>query len=300
MAVTGEEYVLLSLLEVLLSVRARGEPMRSAFIRARDSGMLDGIPGLVYARGDEDGVAEELVDTGMQRLLGDLDELPHPALGYGLLEPPEPRPTLSDQSLAGRTRSASTARSASLVLTFGCKFDCPYCPIPAYNQRQHRVKSGERIADEFDRLNREYGISYFFGADDNFFNDKQRDAGHRRDDWPAVRLDGRTFRKVVRWGTEVTVHDTLQMTRPPAAVRAGRRAGPVAGRRGHDRHAGQEGPERGQDDRGLPPAATARHLPDAHDDAPRRPAACTRRASPTACSTRSGCCARPGPSACRC
>ena len=36
----------------------------------------------------------------------------------------------------------------SLVLTFGCKFACPYCPIPAYNQRQYRVKSGERIADE--------------------------------------------------------------------------------------------------------------------------------------------------------
>jgi pyruvate-formate lyase-activating enzyme len=30
----------------------------------------------------------------------------------------------------------------SLVMTFGCKFSCAYCPIPAYNQRQHRVKSG--------------------------------------------------------------------------------------------------------------------------------------------------------------
>ncbi|MHC4718124.1 MAG: radical SAM protein, partial [Planctomycetota bacterium] len=87
-AVTGEEYVLLNLLEALLSVRADGEPMRSAFIRARDSGALDEIPGLVYARGDRDGVAEELVDTGIQRLVGDLDELPHPALGYRLLEPP--------------------------------------------------------------------------------------------------------------------------------------------------------------------------------------------------------------------
>src|SRR5436190_9069523 len=47
-AVTGEEYVLLSLIEALLSVRAEGESMRSAFFRARDSGALDGIPGLVY------------------------------------------------------------------------------------------------------------------------------------------------------------------------------------------------------------------------------------------------------------
>ena len=63
---------------------------------------------------------------------------------------------------------------SSLVLTFGCKFACPYCPIPAYNQRQHRVKSGERIAEEMCRLNKEYGLRYFFGADDNFFNDKAR------------------------------------------------------------------------------------------------------------------------------
>src|SRR5690349_12835894 len=39
-AVTGEEYVLLSLLEVLLTTRAAGESMRSAFFRARDAGAL--------------------------------------------------------------------------------------------------------------------------------------------------------------------------------------------------------------------------------------------------------------------
>src|SRR5579862_895417 len=39
-AVTGEEFVLLSLLEVLLSMRAAGESMRSVFHRARDCGAL--------------------------------------------------------------------------------------------------------------------------------------------------------------------------------------------------------------------------------------------------------------------
>src|SRR5206468_4156450 len=55
-AVTGEEYVLLSLIEALLSFRARGESLRSAFYRARDCGALDGIPGLVYPRGEREGV----------------------------------------------------------------------------------------------------------------------------------------------------------------------------------------------------------------------------------------------------
>ena len=128
-AVTGEEYVLLSLLEVLLSVRAEGESMRSAFLRARDSGALDGIPGLVYARTDARGVAEELVDTGIQRLLGDLDELPHPVLGYRLLEPPSRGETLAPEAMpADRVRKHS--RVASLVLTQGCRFRCRIARSP--------------------------------------------------------------------------------------------------------------------------------------------------------------------------
>src|SRR5258705_11487240 len=93
--VTGEEYVMLSLIEVLLSVRGRGESMRSAFVRARDSRALDDVPGLVYSRVGASGMPEELIDTGMQRLVGDIDYLPHPVLGYRLLEPPSRRATLS-------------------------------------------------------------------------------------------------------------------------------------------------------------------------------------------------------------
>ena len=85
--------------------------MRSGFLPRRDSGALDEIPGLVYPRGNIDGLAEELIDTGIQRLLGDLDELPDPVLGYRLLEPPSGRSTLGPQAAAGRIESASSARS---------------------------------------------------------------------------------------------------------------------------------------------------------------------------------------------
>ncbi|MHC4092128.1 MAG: radical SAM protein, partial [Planctomycetota bacterium] len=155
-AVTGEEYVFLSLLEALLSARARNESLRATFLRARNSGMLDDIPGLVYARSGDGGVAEELIDTGIQRLVGDLDELPHPVLGYRLLEPPSRATTLATRALE-TSQVARYSPIGSLVLTFGCKFACPYCPIPAYNQRQHRVKSGERIADEMTRVQSEFG-----------------------------------------------------------------------------------------------------------------------------------------------
>jgi radical SAM superfamily enzyme YgiQ (UPF0313 family) len=208
-AVTGEEFVILSLLEVLLDLRAPGESMRSVFYRARDSGALEGIPGLVYARGARQDVPEELIDTGIQRLLGDLDELPDPVLGYRLLEAPSRRATLDSKPLeAGRIRKLSPI--SSIVLTFGCKFACPYCPIPAYNQRQYRVKSGARIAEEMWHLNKEYGLRYFFGADDNFFNTRSRTLAIV-ETLASAEFEGKPLRKIARWHTEVTVHDTLQM-----------------------------------------------------------------------------------------
>ena len=208
-AVTGEEYVLLSLLEVLLSIRASGESMRSAFIRAREAGALDAIPGLVYAKGDRGGVPEALVNTGSQQLLGDLDELSDPVLGFRLLEAPSQGAELDIHAVpAGRVRKLSPL--VSIVLTCGCKFSCPYCPIPAYNQRQLRTKSGGRMAEEMWRLYKEYGVAYFFGTDDNFFNNKQRtlDIVQTLD---RAEFGGTRLRSKTRWMTEVTVHDTLQM-----------------------------------------------------------------------------------------
>ncbi|MCK4601975.1 MAG: radical SAM protein, partial [Phycisphaerae bacterium] len=222
-AVTGEEYVLLNLLEVLLSVRAGSESMRTTFLWARDSGLLDGIPGLVYAHGWRDGVAEELVDTGIQRLVRDLDELPDTAIGYRLLERSSGRPTLAARAIPAE-QIHRYSRIGGMVLTLGCKFACPYCPIPAYNQRQYRTKSGRRIAEEMVRLYREFGMRYFFGADDNFFNNKDRTL-EIVEIMAATKMDGKAFHKVFRWGTEVTVHDTLQMKDHLSVVRkAGVRA----------------------------------------------------------------------------
>ncbi len=222
-AVTGEEFVLLSLFEVLLSMRADNESMRSVFMRAKNSGALDDIAGLVYPRGERDGVAEELVDTGIQRLLGDLDELPHPALGFALLEAPSRLTTLAPKALAA-SKVRWNSPIVSLVMTFGCKFACPYCPIPAYNQRQHRLKSGNRIAEEMYRLNKEYGLKFFFGVDDNFFNNKQRTL-EIVEAIASAEYDGVPVRRYARWYTEVTVHDTLMMKEHlPLVRKAGCRA----------------------------------------------------------------------------
>jgi len=210
LVVTGEEFVWLSFLERLLEGRARGETVRAAFLRLRDRGDFDDIPGLCYARTDAAGVALEIVDTGVQRLLGDLDELPHPVAGYRLLERPSRRPTLAARALPDRlVRRHSPI--ASLVLTYGCKFRCPYCPIPAYNQRQHRRKSPGRIVDEMTTLYETFGMRLFFGTDDNFFNDHERTLAIVTALSDATVDGGRPLRRRVRWGTEATVHDTLQL-----------------------------------------------------------------------------------------
>jgi len=218
--VTGEEFVWLSLLEVLLTERGDGETMREVFLRVRDRGLLDGIPGLCYARTDQHGVALEIVDTGVQRLLGDLDELPSSVLGYRLLEAPGRRRTLAAQPLAtNRVRKHSPI--SSLVLTFGCKFRCPYCPIPAYNQRQHRLKSPERIREEMMALYTEYGFRLYFGTDDNFFNDHARALAILQELERARLPNGKRLARRIRWGTEATVHDTLQMRDNMSSVSGG-------------------------------------------------------------------------------
>lgn len=209
LAVTGEEYVLLSLLEVLLDYRAVGEGLRSAFDRARRDGALDAVPGLVYARTGSAGQAEELVDTGTQRLLGDLDELPDPLTGYLLLEPPGRQVGLAADPLPiGQVRRHTPI--GSVVMTLGCKFACPYCPIPAYNQRKLRFKSAGRIAEEVGRLHKELGLRFFFGADDNFLNDRGR-ALEIAQALAATEVTGVRIGRRVRWATEATVHDTLAM-----------------------------------------------------------------------------------------
>src|SRR5262249_26777300 len=113
-AVTGEEFVALELLNRLTEFRGRGQPMRQPFHRLRGSGLLDAIPGLVFVEGDEKARPERLVNTGIQRMVQDLDELPHPLVSLALIEPPHKRRSLSSRPLR-LERLRRHARIVSLV-----------------------------------------------------------------------------------------------------------------------------------------------------------------------------------------
>ena len=206
--VTGEEYVALDLLDRIVDHQAGGEHPRKTFHRLRRSGLLDDIPGLVYREGDEKDPLGRLIDTGIQRLVQDLDELPHPVVGLRLIEPKHRRRTLSSRPIHP-AKLHRYSGMISLVTTHGCKFHCPYCPIPAYNQFTFRWKSAERLRDEIARIAELTGINAFFGTDDNFFNNRETVEevflGLARG---TVR--GKRFRDAIFFGTEGTEYDVFK------------------------------------------------------------------------------------------
>lgn len=170
--VTGEAFVLLQLLDVILGQRRAEEPMPAAFRRARGSGALKEVPGLVYLDPKSESDQPVAANTGVQRLLRNLDELPVPDAGYRLVEPPHRRSTLSRSPCTARQMGRLSIIS-TLLATQGCKFHCSYCPIPAVNQRTWRHKSARRFAADIKHTYENFGIREFFGTDDNFFNDRQ-------------------------------------------------------------------------------------------------------------------------------
>src|SRR5438309_840518 len=206
--VTGEELVLLELLDRIMSFKSPGEHIRKTFHRLRRSGLLDDIPGLVFREGDEKAPLGRLINTGIQRMVQDLDELPHPIVGMGLIEPAHRRRSLSHRPLA-LDKVGKRASVIALVTTHGCKFHCPYCPIPAYNQFTFRYKSPERLRDEIKVLIERTGIAAFFGTDDNFFNSRDT----VEDAFSCLSkgtVGGKPFRDVVFLGTEATEFDVFK------------------------------------------------------------------------------------------
>jgi radical SAM superfamily enzyme YgiQ (UPF0313 family) len=206
--VTGEEFVALQLLDRLIEFRVGGEHLRKTFHRLRRSGLLDDIPGLVFREGDERAPLGRLIDTGIQRLVQNLDELPHPLRGLELLEPPHRRRSLSRKAIpVDKLNRYGTI--ISVVTTHGCKFHCPYCPIPAYNQFTFRFKSPEAVRDEIAVMAESTGISKYFGTDDNFFNNRET----VEDIFTAMArgtVHGKPFRDTIFFGTEATEYDVFK------------------------------------------------------------------------------------------
>lgn len=206
--VTGEASVLLDLLNAVVRHLGRGETMRTAFERARREGALQSIPGLVYLAPGATLQEPVVVDTGLQRLVQHLEELPHAVTGLSLMEPPH-----WGTSLSARPIPDSKVRRhvviVSLVVTQGCKFNCSYCPIPAVNQKSWRFRSPESLVHEIRTVHERFGIKYFFGADDNFFN-RRETAEDLLTAMAGGVVRGQPLRNRIRFATEATQFDTYK------------------------------------------------------------------------------------------
>lgn len=205
---TGEQFVLLELLDRIFQHKSAGETLHRAFERLRREGTLEDIAGLVYRGDGGDGPPQYLVNTGIQRLVQDLDELPLPFASLGLFEPPHRSRTLRPVPLAVE-RLRRHAKVLAAVTTHGCKFQCSYCPIPAYNQYTFRHKSPERIVEELAGFRERTGIKRYFGTDDNFFHHRQT----VEDVFTAMsraQANGKPFRQVIDFSTEATEYDVLK------------------------------------------------------------------------------------------
>ncbi|MFL5342245.1 MAG: B12-binding domain-containing radical SAM protein [Gemmataceae bacterium] len=207
-ACTGEEFVILELLARMDELKQPGEHPRATFHRLRRAGLLDDIPGLVFRAGDERDPLTNLVDTGIQRMVQDLDEVPHPLVGMGLIEPPHQRRGLSRRPLDLK-RLRKYAGMVSVVTTHGCKFHCSYCPIPAYNQFTFRWKSPQRLRQELEDVGNATGIQKYFGTDDNFFNNRET-VDEVFTEMAKGRMLGKPFRDSMFFGTEATEFDVFK------------------------------------------------------------------------------------------
>ena len=206
--VTGEEFVLLEFLDRVLEHKARGESMRRAYERVRASGLLDDVPGLVFRPDPPRGPPPYLVNTGIQRLVQDLDELPMPLDALGLFEPPHRRATLAPRPVP-RHRLRRYGDIMAQVTTHGCRFHCPYCPIPGYNQGTFRVRSPQRLVEEMAGVTHLTGIRKFFGTDDNFFNDRET-VEATFSAMARGTVGGRPFRDAISFATEATEIDVYK------------------------------------------------------------------------------------------
>ena len=204
-AVTGEVFVLLQLLRLLTDQAATGETPLQAFQRAQRAGLLDDIPGLVYRAPDHEPDKPYLINTGVQRLMQDLDDLPMPLSGYTCIEPAHRRRTLSPKPWSLKEVRRKSFLS-TLIITHGCRFNCEFCPIPAYQQKTWRHKSPERVAAEMKQLGEEMNYKNFFGTDDSFFNDRQS-AEAILTAMAGSHVNGRPFRESVHFTTEATEFD---------------------------------------------------------------------------------------------
>ena len=117
---------------------------------------LKDVKGIIYRQG------EEIITSESRPMIKDLDLLPFPA-----------RHLLKGNyiwSVPGEGLIPVT----TVLTQRGCPFSCVFCSAGIVSGRQVRYRSVTNVVDEIEHIITEFGIKYFFFADDTFTLDRER------------------------------------------------------------------------------------------------------------------------------
>ncbi len=124
---------------------------------------LKDIKGIVYREGDK------LVTNPRRKFIKNMDELPLPA--YHLVDM-EKYFKLPEKGIYFHRRSK--LRSAFIISSRSCPFDCCFCASHTIMGRGFRAHSAEYVLEHIKLLVEKYKVEQIYFEDDNFTFDKQR------------------------------------------------------------------------------------------------------------------------------
>ncbi|MBU0662769.1 B12-binding domain-containing radical SAM protein [Candidatus Micrarchaeota archaeon] len=116
------------------------------------------IKGLLFRRGGK------IVSTGRASPAENLDTLPFPARHLMPM----------DKYARHSPRARLDLKTASVITSRGCPFDCSFCSVHSVCNHKWRPRSAKNVIAEIKEIVREYGIEHIEFEDDNLTLDRKR------------------------------------------------------------------------------------------------------------------------------
>lgn len=139
-----------------VAILGEGEIGFIDFIRSYEKNKLNiqelkKIPGLLLK--DD----KKIINTGLPRFVGNLDDIPMPSRGI-----------LNMRYYSTPSFSVGFIKVGSIITSRGCPYDCRFCSARSFWGRGVRFFSAERVANEIELLYRKYGFKRIEIYDDTF------------------------------------------------------------------------------------------------------------------------------------
>jgi anaerobic magnesium-protoporphyrin IX monomethyl ester cyclase len=142
--------------EVDFVVKGEGEITLKELLKAIENNMpLKGLKGLLFKE------ADVIVENDERELIDNLDLLPFPARGIF-------------ENIPYKYPDSLYAECAPIITSRGCPGRCTYCNSSSIFGRTFRTRSADNVADEIERLVRDFKIREIHIWDDNFVTKKNR------------------------------------------------------------------------------------------------------------------------------